>query len=128
MPVVKLKCDAIIPREGSAMRWVYNRGRRQMRPHLQQNPVFLEDAFYHEEGLGRMINIPMIIGDNCIGSLNIGSVESGDPDPENVLFLRQVATQIAFAIDHVRAYEEINHLKEQLTRENAYLLEEVKVS
>jgi formate hydrogenlyase transcriptional activator len=128
MPVVKLKCDAIIPREGSAMGWVYNHRRLHIRPHLQQNPVFLEDAFYHEEGLGRMINIPMIIGDNCIGSLNIGSVESGDPDPENVLFLRQVATQIALAIDHVRAYEEIHHLKEQLTRENAYLLEEIKVT
>ena len=75
-----------------------------------------------------MINLPMILGDNCIGSLNIGSIESGEPDPENVEFLRQVATQIAFAIDHVRAYEEIHRLKEQLTRENAYLLEEIKVS
>lgn len=25
MPVVKLKCDAVIPREGSAMGWVYDR-------------------------------------------------------------------------------------------------------
>jgi formate hydrogenlyase transcriptional activator len=128
MPVVKLKCDAIIPREGSAMGWVYEHRRLHIRPYIQQKQVFLEDAFYHEEGLGRMINLPMLIGDNCIGSLNIGSVESGEPEPENVEFLRQVATQIAFAIDHVRSYEEIHRLKEQLTRENAYLLEEIKVS
>ena len=30
--------------------------------------------------------------------LNIASVESGEPDPGNVEFLRQVATQIAFAL------------------------------
>jgi formate hydrogenlyase transcriptional activator len=128
MPVVRLKCDAIIPREGSAMGWVYDRRIMHVRPHIQEKQVFLEDAFYYEEGLGRMINLPMIIGDNCIGSLNIGSVESGEPDPGNVEFLRQVATQIAFAIDHVRAYEEINRLRDRLARENAYLLEEIKVT
>jgi formate hydrogenlyase transcriptional activator len=128
MPVVRLKCDAVIPREGSAMGWVYDHRTLHIRPHIQVEQMFLEDAFYFEEGLGRMINLPMMIGDNCIGSLNIGSVESGNPDPENVEFLRQVATQIAFAIDHVRTYEEINRLRDRLTRENAYLLEEIKVS
>lgn len=126
MPVVRLKCDAIIPRQGSAMGWVYDHRTMHVRPHIQEKQMFHEDAFYYEEGLGRMINLPMIIGGNCIGSLNIGSIEAGDPDPENVEFLRQVATQIAFAIDHVRAYEEINRLQERLARENAYLLEEIK--
>jgi formate hydrogenlyase transcriptional activator len=55
-------------------------------------------------------------------------VESGDPDPENLEFLGQVAKQIALAIDHVRAYEEISRLRDQLARENAYLLEEIKIS
>ncbi len=128
MPVVRLKCDAIIPREGSAMGWVFKHRTIHVRPYLQEKQVFLEDAFYFEEGLGRMINLPMIIGGNCIGSLNIGSIESGEPDPENVEFLRQVATQIAFAIDHVRSYEEINRLRDRLARENAYLLEEIKVT
>jgi formate hydrogenlyase transcriptional activator len=128
LPVVRLKSDAIIPREGSGMGWVYDHHRLHIRPFIQHRPVFLEDAFYKEEGLGRMINLPMLVGDSCIGSLNIGSVEAGEPDPDNVEFLRQVATQIAFAIDHVRAYEEITCLKECLTRENAYLMEEIKVN
>jgi formate hydrogenlyase transcriptional activator len=75
-----------------------------------------------------MINLPMIIRGTCIGSLNIGSIEAGDPDPENIEFLRQVATQIALAIDHARAYEEIARLRDQLARENDYLLEEIKAS
>ncbi len=128
MPVVKLKCDAVIPRQGSAMGWVYENRTMHVRPFIQKKQMFLEDTFYFEEGLGRMINIPLLVGDNCLGSLNIGSVESGDPDPQNVEFLLQVATQIALAIDHVRAYEEINRLREKLARENAYLLEEIKIS
>ena len=128
MPVVRLKCDAIIPREGSAMGWVYEHRTMHVRPRLQQKQEFLEDRFYFEEGLGRMINLPLMVGENCLGSLNIGSVESGEPDPENLEFLRQVATQIALAIDHVRAYEKISRLQEELARENAYLIEEIKLS
>src|SRR5690606_10771573 len=71
MPVLKLKCDAIISREGSDMGSVYDHRRLHIRPYIQQEQVFLEDAFDNEEGLGRMINLPMILGDNCIGSLNI---------------------------------------------------------
>lgn len=128
MSAVRLKCDAIIPREWSAMGWVYDHHTLHIRPNIQQKRVFLEDSFYCDEGLGRMINLPMMVGENCIGSLNIGSIESGNPDPENIEFLRQVATQIALAIDHARAYEEITLLRDQLARENAYLLEEVRVS
>lgn len=128
MPIVRLKCDAVIPQEGSAMGWVYANQRIHIRPYIQQEQVFLEDAYYREEGLGRMINLPLMVGENCLGSLNIGSIESGDPDPENIEFLGQVAKQIALAIDHVRAYEEISHLRDQLARENAYLLEEIKIS
>ena len=128
MPIVRLKCDAVIPRKGSAMGWVYANRRIHIRPHIQQEQIFLEDAYYQEEGLGRMINLPLLVGEHCLGSLNIGSVESGEPDPENVEFLGQVAKQIALAIDHVRAYEEISRLRDQLAQENAYLLEEIKIS
>jgi len=128
MPIVRLTCDSIIPREGSAMGWVYDHRQIHVRPHLQYEQQFLEDVLYCEEGLGRMINIPLLIREQCLGSLNIGSVEAGVPDPENVRFLSQVAKQIALAIDNVLAYEEIHQLKEQLTRENAYLIEEIKTS
>ncbi len=128
MPVIRLTCDTVIPREGSAMGWVYNHRQIHIRTQLQHEQHFLEDVYYREEGLGRMINIPLLVRDQCLGSLNIGSVESGLPDAENVQFLSQVAKQIALAIDNVFAYEEIHHLKEQLARENAYLIEEINVA
>lgn len=126
LPKVVLQSDAVIPRERSAVGWVYDHHRVHVRPHLQKEQLFIEDKSYLQEGLGRMINLPMVVQESCLGTLNIGSVEAGPPDPDDVEFLQQVATQIGFAIAQVNAYEEINHLREQLARENVYLAEELK--
>ncbi len=128
IPVIHLKSDAILPRKGTAVGWVFEHGQMHVRPYLQREQVFMEDEFFRQEGLGRMMNLPLLVKGQCFGSLNIGSLESGVPEPEIVEFLKQVATQIAFAIDHVQAYEEIKRLRDRLARENAYLLEEIKVS
>ncbi len=120
--------DTVIPRQGSAVGWVYDHRRLHIRADLQREQVFLEDRYYVEEGLGRMINLPLPVQDHCLGTLNIGSVQAGDPDPNDCKFLQQVATQIAYAIDHVLAYQQIKQLSEQLRRENEYLADEVKAS
>lgn len=126
VPSRQLQRDAVIPKAGSAVGWVYDHRAIHVRPNLQQERLFLEDEYYVREGLGRMINSPLLVGDSCIGTLNIGSVQHGDPDPEDLEFLQLVATQIAYAIDHVRAYEQIDRLRQQLARENEYLVEELR--
>jgi formate hydrogenlyase transcriptional activator len=123
MPQVVLKRDAVIPRVGSVMGWVYEHKTVHIRGDLAQEQVFLEDTWYLQEGLGRMINLPLLVKDTCLGVLNIGSIESGAPEPEDLDFLAQVATQIAYAIDHVQAYEQIDRLRDQLIKENVYLAE-----
>ncbi|KXK07433.1 MAG: nif-specific regulatory protein nifA, partial [Nitrospira sp. OLB3] len=128
LPKVVLRSDAMIPRADSAVGWVYDHQRVHVRPHLQRERLFIEDESYLAEGLGRMINLPMVVQDDCLGTLNIGSVEEGPPDPEDVEFLQQVATQIGYAIAQVNAYEEINRLREQLAQENVYLTEELRSS
>lgn len=128
LPKVVLRSDAMIPRAQSAVGWVYDHHQVHVRPHLQRERLFIEDESYLQEGLGRMINLPMVVQEACLGTLNIGSIEAGPPDPADVDFLQQVATQIGFAIAHVNAYEEITRLKEQLARENVYLAEELKAN
>jgi formate hydrogenlyase transcriptional activator len=123
---VVLQRDSVIPRVGSGMGWVFDHKSPHVRPDLKQEKVFLEDQWYVEEGLGRMINLPLLVREKCLGVLNLGSVDSGNPDPDTLEFLSQVAMQIAYAIDHVQAYEEINLLRQQLARENVYLVEELK--
>jgi formate hydrogenlyase transcriptional activator len=128
LPTRVLQRDAVIPRVGSAVGWVYEHRRIHVRPDLKRERVFIEDEFFAQEGLGRMINLPLLIDDTCLGTLNIGSVQTGDPDGGDMEFLAQVASQIAFAIDHVQAYEQINRLREELARENEYLVEEIKLT
>ncbi len=128
VPVRKLQRDAQIPRVGSAMGWVYEHRKVHIRPDLRRQRIFLEDECYLQEGLGRMINLPLLVRDACLGTLNIGSVQTGEPDPQDLKFLGQVATQIALAIDNVQAYEQINRLREQLARENDYLTQEIKLT
>src|SRR6266513_8561 len=123
-----LERDAVIPRIGSAVGWVYDHKQAHVRPNLHAERLFLEDHIFFQEGLARMINRPLLVRGTCLGTLNIGSVQTGNPDPQVLEFLQQVAIQIAFAIYHVRAYEQINRLREQLAKENAYLVEEIKLT
>ena len=58
--------------------------------------------------------------------MNIGSVASGEPDDETLEFLRQIAIQVALAIRNVQAYEQLTQLSQQLSKQNAYLTEEIK--
>ncbi len=122
-----LRRNAVVPRVGSGMGWAYDHKALHIRPDLQREQVFLEDKWYVQESLGRMINLPLLVGDRCLGVLNIASRESGAPDPADLEFLTQVAMQIAYAIDHVQAYEQINRLRDQLAKENVYLTEELRL-
>lgn len=126
LPKRVLEFGSVIPRAGSAVGWVYEHRELHVRPNLQQEQVFLEDRWYAEEGLGRMVNLPLLARGNCLGALNIGGVESGEPDSETVEFLRQIATQVALAIENVQAYERLTKLSRQLAKQNAYLTEEIR--
>jgi formate hydrogenlyase transcriptional activator len=84
--------DTLIPRNKSAVGWVYEHRQIHVRPNLHAEQVFFEDTYYLQEGLGRMINLPLMVHDTCLGTLNIGSVQTGEPDPEDVKFLQLVAT------------------------------------
>jgi formate hydrogenlyase transcriptional activator len=128
LPQVVLQRDAVVPRAGSGMGWTYDHKIVHIRPDLKGEQVFLEDRWYVQEGLGRMINLPLLVRDRCPGILNIGSIESGAPDPGDLEFLTQVAMQIAHAIDHVQAYEQIDRLRDQLAKENVYLNEELRLT
>ncbi len=107
---------------------MYDHCQPHIRTNLREERVFLEDELFFQEGLGRMINLPLLLRGKCLGTLNIGSAETGQPDPRHLEFLMQVATQIAIAIDSVRAYEQIDRLREQLAKENEYLVEEIKLT
>lgn len=68
LPKVILQPDMLIPRKGSAIGWVYEHKQVHIRPYLQQEQLFLEDQWYAQEGLGRMINVPLLVQNTCFGT------------------------------------------------------------
>lgn len=121
LPKRVLERGALIPRIGSAVGWAYDHRRTHTRPNLQQAPVFLEDHYYAEEGLGRMVNLPLLVRGNCLGTLNIGSMEPGEPDAETLEFLRQIAIHVALAIENVRVSEQLTQLSHGLVEQRGAL-------
>ena len=118
---IVLKQDSLIPHKGSGSGWVCDNRDIHVRKDIQTCQEFFEDYSYHKEGIGRLINIPLLVRDTCLGSLNIGSLESGDPTAEELNFLRHLATQLAMALDNVLAHEQLTRLRRQLTLDSQHL-------
>src|SRR5207247_3343806 len=86
-----LQRDAVIPHIGSAVGWVYDHKQLHVRPNLHVARLFLEDDIYFKEGLGRMINLPLLVRGTCLGTLYIGRVSSGESARQILALLLQVA-------------------------------------
>jgi formate hydrogenlyase transcriptional activator len=69
--------------------------------------------------------VPLVVRGRSIGTLNLGSLQPMQYGAAEAELLREVANQLALAIENMREYEEIGRLKAQLERENVYLQEEI---
>jgi formate hydrogenlyase transcriptional activator len=70
--------------------------------------------------------IPLITPKGRIGTLNLASKAENAFNSQNLDLLKQVASQMAAALENARAYEEIRELKERLAQEKLYLEEEIR--
>jgi formate hydrogenlyase transcriptional activator len=68
--------------------------------------------------------VPLIGRHRVLGSLGVGRT---DPfSPKDVVFLKQVAGQVAIAVENALAYAKIADLKDKLAREKLYLEDEIR--
>jgi GAF domain len=66
------------------------------------------------------------VGDRgIVGVLTLGTHREGAFTPDDLPLLRQVARQIATAVENAVAFGEVTHLKDQATREKLYLEDEI---
>ena len=72
-----------------------------------------------------MINLPMVVQDACLGTLNIGSIERAILIQTLSIF-QQVATQIRVCHRARQCLWGDQPVAKQLARENVYLTEELK--
>lgn len=83
-------------------------------------PMVGWEAFKGEKNIG-FIGQPILFKDEIIGVLALFT--RAHPDTERLLWLRMVADHAAISVINARAFEEIETLKSQLEKENAYLHE-----
>jgi len=121
-----LKWETEIPHQGSAIGWVLDHQRHHLRSDLTQERPFFEDAFYYKEGLRSILNLPLIVRGEVIGTLNMAGKGPAKYSEEVIELLSLIADQCAIAMDNARAYEEIKRLKDRLDQENVYLQDEIK--
>ena len=77
-------------------------------------------------GIQSFCSIPLITRKGKLGTLNLGSATAQAFAPQDVNFLKQVAAQVAIALDNARAYREIAELTDKLKKEKLYLQDEIR--
>ena len=79
-----------------------------------------------ERGIQSFCSIPLITRKGKLGTLNLGSATDNAFAPQDINFLKQVAAQVAIALDNARAYREIAELTDKLRKEKLYLQDEIR--
>jgi formate hydrogenlyase transcriptional activator len=79
-----------------------------------------------EQGIRSLCCLPLTSGRGVIGTLNLASKDERAFLIEDVSFLKQVAGQMAVALDNARAYREIAELTNKLKKEKLYLEDEIR--
>jgi formate hydrogenlyase transcriptional activator len=119
--------DTVVPIADSASGSVFLKGETRVcnREDLLaiSSPVVMRML---ELGIQSFCSIPLITRKGKLGTLNLGSATDHAFAPQDISFLKQVAAQVAIALDNARAYREIAELTEKLRKEKLYLQDEIR--
>ena len=70
--------------------------------------------------------LPLVGGDEMLGTLNVFSRRVGDFDEEDVHLLSQVAHQVGVALRNALTFQRVSELKDRLAEEKLYLEDELR--
>lgn len=93
------------------------------------DPAELPAEMYNKakgEGLNSFCDVPLISRSKILGVLAVGRHDESSFDEEEIVFLTQVANQVAIAVENALAYGEISDLKDKLAQEKLYLEDEIR--
>ena len=79
-----------------------------------------------EEKILSFCTVPLFTSRTNFGGLCLGSFEEDAFPEDDLTLLRQIAGQVAIALENAGAYSEIAEQKEKLTREKLYLESEIR--
>lgn len=120
-----LQEEVLIPIEDTVPGLAFRTGKPQLcSVSSGWNPVSCN--LVNNEGIKSGCLLPLISRNRTLGVLALGSRQPDGFTREDVAFLMQASGQIAIAIDNALAYGQIAELKDSLTREKLYLLDEIR--
>ena len=96
-----------LPVEGTCPGWAITHNDAWLDNDIRKNIIFLEDEQLISEGIVSRLVLPLRLGEQVIGTLNLASKEAGAFTPEDLPFLGQIADQLASALERSRFFEEI---------------------
>ena len=106
-----------VSRAETSAGWVFDH-QQPLRRNLEEEQQFANERRLRAEGLRWLCAVPLILRGKCIGTLSVVSREKEPYSEEDAQFLREVAIQVALAIENMKFFEEIATLKARLEREN----------
>jgi formate hydrogenlyase transcriptional activator len=83
-------------------------------------------ALFKEHGVHSFCMVPLTTSQRRLGVLNLVSRKPETYRDEDRRFLQLVSAQVAMAVDNAMAYQEIQRLKNKLSREKHYLEDEIQ--
>ncbi len=83
-------------------------------------------AMLRENGIQSFCTVPLTTAQRRLGAMGFGSLQRRIYQETEIHFMRQVAKQVAVAVDNALAYEHIAQLRDKLTKEKLYLEEEIQ--
>ena len=78
------------------------------------------------EGFQALCDVPLVSRHRTLGVLCLGRLHDSPFTSEEVDFVRQVAAQVALAVENALAYRQIAALKDKLAQEKLYLEDEIR--
>jgi formate hydrogenlyase transcriptional activator len=104
-----------------------------------QEPLVVEDVslekrfpklanLLEETGVQSFCTVPLTSALRRLGAMNFGSLQKRTYAKVEVDFMRQVARQVATAVDNALAYGQIEELQEKLAQEKLYLEDEIRTA
>jgi formate hydrogenlyase transcriptional activator len=115
-----------IQHKDTSVGWVFDHRRPCLRRDLEKEQQYSNERLLAAEGMRSHCVVPLITRGCCIGTLNVTSRKTDQYSVEDADFLREVAAQVALAVENMKTYEEIKTLKAKLEAENVYLQEEIR--
>jgi formate hydrogenlyase transcriptional activator len=111
-----------IPHRGSRVGQAFDSGRPYFTT-LEPGSGLFEDKALVGEGMHVSSAIPLMIDGKPIGSFNVNRRHEEPFASDEIALLIRIADQIAIALTNSRKFDEMRTQKEDLRRQNAYLLE-----